>query len=110
MIPLADRVKGIGCRGARRVRSSWLSASGGRRVEVGAMLSWAGCWNEEAQGMGFHRGHSGEISLCMCHLLDLTGARVFVRDGLLAGKFHEDGNRGVCDVLAAFLYGILLRR
>lgn len=56
------------------------------------------------------RGHSGEISLCMCHVSDLSGACVFVRDGLLSGKFHEDGNRGVCDVLAAFLYGMLLLR
>lgn len=101
MIILADRVKGIGCRGARRVRSIWLSANWGRRVEIGAMLSWAGC---RAQAC---RDCSGEICLHTCNVLYLSRVCISACDCLLSGYFHEDRNHGVCDALAVFLYGIL---
>lgn len=40
---MAAGVKGIGCRGAGKVRNVWLSANWGRRVRVvGATQSWAG--------------------------------------------------------------------
>lgn len=42
VITLAAGVKGIGCRGAGKVRNVWLSANWGRRVRVGATQSWAG--------------------------------------------------------------------
>lgn len=70
-----------------------------RRVGLDADMNRHRAWTS--------RGCDGEICLSLCNVLYLSRVCVFVRDSHLSGKFHQDRNHSVCDVLAMFLYRTL---